>query len=157
MDYSAHGSNHFDIREFVHPRTWAELGESSARCQWLIDPKIVRVCDLIRELSGVPCIVNNWHFYKPGPGAKKYVSSGYRAHWDSTGASYSQHRAGRAADIKPRGYTPEMALKLITNNLALFLDAGLTTIEDISTTQTWLHVDCRPRLDGSPDLLIVKP
>jgi hypothetical protein len=123
----------------------------------MIDPKLVRVCDLIQELSGVPCIVNNWHFYKPGPGAKKYVSSGLRAKWDSTGVPYSQHRFGRAGDIKPRGYTPQMTLKLITDNLVLFLDAGLTTIEDISMTPTWLHVDCRPRLDGSPDLLIVKP
>lgn len=157
MDYSAHGSKYFDIREFVHPRTWEESKQSPARCNWLIDPKVVRICDLVREISGVPVYVNNWLFYKPGRGMKKYVSSGFRASWDSTGASYSQHRTGRAADVKPRGFTGRQTFELVMDNKERFLKAGLTTIENPDVTPSWLHLDVRPRLVGVADILIVNP
>jgi hypothetical protein len=152
-EYPAHGSKYFDVREFVHPKTWAELGESPARCQWMIDPKVVRVCDLMRELVGGPVVVNDWLWKKSG---KKFVSSGFRAKWDSTGAAYSQHRRGMAADLKCV-LPPVSMLAIVQANMPAFLAAGLTTIEDIAHTPTWLHIDCRPRLEGSPDLLIIKP
>lgn len=153
-EYPIHGSQYFDVREFVHPKTWAELGESPARCSWMIDPRLVRVCDLMREKLGVPVTVNNWHYWKSG---QKYISSGHRATWDRTGAKYSQHRLGRAADLKAKGFTPAQMLAAIHANLGEFISAGLTTVEDIAHTPTWLHVDVRPRLDTSPDLLIVQP
>lgn len=155
--YPMHVSKYFDVREWVSPRTWEELKQSPARCEWMIDKSASKCADLIRELSGVQCIINNWHFYRPGPGKHKYVSSGFRAKWDTTGAAYSQHRRGCAFDIKPEGWNPKRSLELIMDNKALFVEAGLTCIEDISYTPTWLHCDCRPRLAGMADITIIHP
>jgi hypothetical protein len=147
-DYPIHGSKYFDVREFVDARTWGIRGVNAAE---LIDPKTVRICDLIREKTGVPVTVNNWHM------GGNYDSSGYRAIWDKTGGQLSQHRCGRAADIKVKGLIPLRVFQIIQANKADFEAVGLTTLEDLTYTPTWLHVDCRPRLDGSTGFKIVKP
>lgn len=151
-DYPIHGSKYFDVREYVDARTWGVLGVKSA---WLIDPKIVAICDLIREKSGVPVTVNNWHFAKPG--ATVYKASGYRAIWEKVGGQLSQHRCGRAADVKVKGLIPLRVFQIIQANKAEFEAAGLTTMEDLRFTPTWTHLDCRARLEGNTGILIVKP
>lgn len=147
-DYPIHGSKYFDCREYVDARTWGVLGVKSA---WLIDPKIVAICDLIREKAGVPVTVNNWHM------GGNYDSSGYRAIWDATGGKLSQHRCGRAADVKVKGLIPLRVFQIIHANKAEFEAAGLTTMEDLRFTPTWTHLDCRPRLEDKTGILIVKP
>ena len=154
-EFPIHGSPWFDCREFVDSRTWSILGP---KCAFLLDSKIVRVCDLLRELSGAAVKINNWHYAKRGQ--QVYNSSGFRAIWDGTGGSLSQHRCGRAADCKASGYSPSLLMTLINNNKAAFLEAGLTTVENLQFTPTWLHLDVRPRLDGlHPDggFLFVDP
>ena len=155
VQYPIHGSKWFDVREYVDAKTFNALGVKAA---WLVDPRIVRVCDLIREKSGLPVTLNNWHFRKPGQSL--YDSSGFRAVWDNTGGKLSQHRCGRAADVKVQGWTPAQTQKLILDNKDEFMAAGLTTMENIAFTPTWLHVDCRPILVGvTPDdgFLVVDP
>ena len=155
ITYPIHGSKWFDVREFVDQKTWNMLGVKSA---WMIDPRIVRVADLLREKSGAAVIVNNWHFKKDGE--PLYDSSGYRAIWDDTGGKLSQHRCGRAADFKVRGFRPIQMQILIQANKAEFLAAGLTTMENVAMTPTWLHCDCRPIIPGvQPEdgFLIVNP
>ena len=147
-DYPIHGSKYFDCREFVDARTWGVLGVKAA---WLIDPKIVAICDLIREKTGVPVTVNDWHM------CGNYDSSGYRAIWDNTGGKLSQHRCGRAADVKVKGLIPLRVFQIIQANKAEFEAAGLTTMEDLRYTPTWCHLDCRPRLEDKTGILIVKP
>jgi len=56
-EYPIHGSMWFDVREWVDERVWKSRGIKSAE---LIDPKIIRIADLLREKSGVPVTVNNW-------------------------------------------------------------------------------------------------
>jgi hypothetical protein len=155
VDYPLHNSPYFDVREFVCPRTFKMLGVKSA---WLIDPKIVRVCDLLRELVGAPVTVNNWHY--AAPHENKYVASGFRAVWEKVGGQLSQHRRGCAADVKVKGMSPAALLSVIMAHGDRFDAAGLTTIESIDFTPNWLHLDTRPRLKGiSPEagFLIVKP
>lgn len=147
-DYQIHGSKYFDVREFVDARTWGVLGVKAA---WLVDPKIVAICDLIREKTGVPVTVNNWHM------GGNYDSSGYRAIWDNTGGKLSQHRCGRAADVKVKGLAPLQVFQIIQANKAEFEAAGLTTMEDLRYTPTWTHLDCRARLEDKTGILIVKP
>lgn len=150
-----HGSKWFVIQEWVDRATWNALGVAAA---WMIDPAIVRVCDLLRELAGVPVTVNNWHYWKRGQ--PLYLSSGYRSKFDRTGAAYSQHRCGRAADVKVSGFSPSLVVELIQKNAAEFEAAGLTTIENVAFTKTWTHLDVRPRIENlHPEhgFLIVDP
>jgi hypothetical protein len=153
-EYPIHNSKYFDVREFVHPATWKALGVKAAA---QVDVRIVRICDLLREKTGVPGYVNNWHYSShPTP----YVASGHRSRTERTGGFYSQHRAGRAADYKATGFTPDMLLHIIAQNAVEFEAAGLTTIEDLRFTPTWLHLDCRPKIKGvNPEtgFLIVIP
>jgi hypothetical protein len=151
-EYPIHGSKYFDVREFVDERTWGIRGIKAAE---LIDPKTVAICDLIREKAGAPVTVNNWHFAKPGESV--YKASGYRAIWEKVGGQLSQHRCGRAADVKVKGLIPLRVFQIIQANRAEFEAAGLTTMEDLRYTPTWAHVDCRPRLEGNTGILIVKP
>jgi hypothetical protein len=134
-EYPLHNSPHFDVREMVDANTFKALGVNAA---WLIDPKIVRVLDLLREKLGAPIFVNNWHTGGP------FKSSGFRSMSDKTGAMFSQHRRGCAADVKASGKKPAELLFIINANFEEFKAAGLTTIEDINYTPTWLHLDCRP-------------
>lgn len=144
-EFPIHGSKYFDVREFVDNRTWQLRGIKAAE---LIDPKIVAVCDLLREHAG-PLTVNNWHT------KGKYKSSGFRAVWDNTGGVLSQHRCGRAADVKSKKYKPGQLLSIIMQHKAEFMAAGLTCIESLQFTPTWLHLDCR--YTGLDDLVFVQP
>ena len=155
VTYPIHGSKYFDVREFVDEKTWNMRNVKSAE---LIDPKIVRIVDLIREKSGIPVVINNWHYWKKG--MHKYKASGFRAVWETEGGKLSQHRCGRAADVKVQGWTPAQTQKLILENQDEFKAAGLTTMENLAFTPTWLHVDCRPVLLGvTPEagFLVVDP
>lgn len=134
-EYPLHNSPYFDVREMVDQNTFKALSVNAA---WLIDPKIVRVLDLLREKLGAPVVVNNWHTGGP------FKSSGFRSMSDKTGAMFSQHRRGCAADVKVSGKTPNEILFVINANFQEFKAAGLTTIEDVNFTPTWLHLDCRP-------------
>lgn len=154
-EYPIHGSKYFDVREWVDARTWRVLGVRSA---FLVDPAIIRVADLVRELADAPVKINTWHYAKNGDHV--YNSSGFRAIWDKTGGALSQHRCGRAGDFKAMGFSPSLLLMLINTNKKAFLDAGLTTIENVRFTPTWLHLDVRPRImDIHPknDFLIIDP
>lgn len=144
-EFPIHGSPFFDVREFVDPRTWQLRGIKAAE---LIDPKIVAICDILREHAG-PLIVNNWH------NKGQYKSSGFRAVWDNTGGVLSQHRCGRAADVKSKKYKPGQLLSIIMQHKAEFMVAGLTCIESLQFTPTWLHLDCRAT--GLDDLVFVQP
>ncbi len=154
-EFPLHDSPFFDVREWVDQRTWGALGPRAA---WQIDPRIVRIADAVRELTGRGVMVNNWHYAK---GMQQvYKSSGLRAKWDSTGGALSQHRRGCAADLKVTGMTPAAVLAAIQANKTRFLDLGLTAIENLSFTPTWLHLDCRPVLSGvhpEGDFLFVNP
>lgn len=151
-EFPIHGSPYFDLREFVDRRTFELLGKKAA---WCVDPKIVAVCDLLREKVGMPVKINTWHYAKKGQ--KSYVDSGFRARWSTVGAVFSQHRMGRAADVKIDGMTPTQAQILILANKAEFIAAGITAMEDVKYTPTWNHLDCRPRLEGQDEILIVRP
>jgi len=153
-EYPIHGSKWFDVREFVDSSTWNLLG---IKAQWMISPQIVRVCDRLRELTGVPVTVNNWHFAKK---SNVFKSSGFRAVWDKTGGQLSQHRRGTAADVKVLGMAPIQVHRLIFAHEAEFKALGLTTLESLGYTRTWSHLDCRPVIEGvTPEIgfLIVEP
>lgn len=144
-EFPIHGSKYFDVREWVDQRTWSIMGVGAAQ---LIDPTIIRVFDLLREKSG-PIKVNDWHT------GGRFKASGFRAIWEKTGGQLSQHRCGRAADVKSKKYKPGQLLSIIMQHKAEFMAAGLTCIESLQFTPTWLHLDCR--YTGLDDLVFVQP
>ena len=125
-------SEHFDIREFIDPESYQARGVKSIE---LIDIRIVRCVELLREITGKPIIINTWHING------QYKESGLRQMNTATGAKYSQHKYGRAIDVKVSGMKAEDVRKIIRANWSEFKAAGLTTIE--KDTPTWVHMDCR--------------
>ena len=54
----------------------------------------------IRDYFGKPVTINNWH------NLGKYEQSGFRRNNTLVGSKYSQHKFGRAIDIKITGVNP---------------------------------------------------
>ena len=125
-------SKHFDLREFVTPEAYTALGDNAI---WLIDHRLVDVVEALRDHFQAPIIINNWHT------GGQYHESGLRNFDTATGAKYSQHKYGRAADLKIAGVDPETARQEIRTWFSSFNILGLTTIE--LNTPSWVHVDCR--------------
>ena len=127
-------TDNFYLDEFIDPSTYAARG---ARSIELIDMRIVYACQFIRENLGA-LIVNNWAT------AGQYKESGLRSPFTKTGAKYSQHKYGRAADIKISGKTPSEVHAFIKANEKYFIERQwITTLEELQDTPTWTHIDCR--------------
>lgn len=128
-------STNFSLSEFVSKEIYAKWGDASL---WFIDPRIIQVAQFIRSRHGKPVTINgtlNGHTYNfsgfDPPG-------GYRK-----ASSLSQHRFGRAVDLKFSGMTVQEAYKDIMENQDIYLKIGLTTVENIAHTASWLHCDIR--------------
>jgi len=65
----------------------------------------------------------------------------------------SQHRFGRAIDLKVKGMKADEVREDIIQNFDIYKKVGLTTIEDGAFAPTWCHIDIR----DTEGLLIVKP
>lgn len=131
-EFPIHGSPFFDVREFVSPEVWRLFGPKAAM---FVDKKTVAIADQLRETAG-PIFINDWMF------GGKFVASGFRERKQRVGGEYSQHRLGKALDAKSKRYKPAQMLAMILKNPLPFYEAGLTRIEDVKFTPTWLHLDC---------------
>ena len=136
---------HFTIKELVDKKTYEMFGERSLM---FFQPNALKMIDGVREFLDVPLIINDWEF------GGQYQFSGYRAKWVEIGGTYSQHRLGCAFDLKPKGMTITEAYNKIIADKDNELVNLITTIENISFTPTWLHIDCRNIEDR---IMIVKP
>ena len=125
-------SDHFVIQEFVPPQVYNQFKDNSI---WFINPQVIKIAEFIRQYFNKSVTINNWH--KGGT----YTESGFRMPDTTIGAKLSAHKRGSAIDIKMPGVDYEEVRKTILANQKIFMDAGITTIED--GTDTWLHVDCR--------------
>jgi hypothetical protein len=129
---------HFQIQEFVTRESYIARGEKSIE---LMDSRIIAVAELLRDLIDKPCIINNWHLNG------QYHESGLRSMDTATGAKWSQHKYGRAIDVKVIGMKSEEVRQFIRLHWQEFKAVGLTTIE--KDTNGWVHLDCRyTGLDG---------
>lgn len=136
---------HFRIQELVPQREYQDFGMN---CVWMLDPVAVGVLKLMRRVYG-PITVNDWLW------GGDFEFSGYRPPDCGIGAHYSQHKFGRAFDVKSDNYSPDQIREGIINNQELWLNAGLTTIESGDIAETWVHFDTRPT--NMDKIFIVKP
>jgi len=145
----------FYLTEFVSKKIYDQFGDKAI---WFIDSRIISLAQFTRDFFGKSITINNW--WDEGdaiqtalPDERQY--SGFREPSCTVGASVSQHRFGRAIDIKVAGLTPQEVYHAILAAQDKFLAAGLTTLEDIRDTPTWNHLDIR--YTDSNKLLIVRP
>ncbi len=134
-------TKYFKVQEFVPKEIYAMYGEGSIR---FINPDIVRIANLVRERMGVPVTINGAGFNE----------SGFRMPDTKTGARLSSHKRGCAIDVRG-SFDPKKLYKDIVDNYAVYREAGLTTVEDIAHTPTWVHLSCE--WTGKDELTIVKP
>ncbi|MEI7727784.1 MAG: D-Ala-D-Ala carboxypeptidase family metallohydrolase [Bacteroidota bacterium] len=126
-------SKDFDIREFVPKPVYAIYGDISI---WFVDHRIILFCQWLRDYLKKSITINNWHL------GGQYNESCFRLPDTMTGAKLSQHRHGRAADVKVSGYDPEEVRGIIRKNFDLVsVNYGISVIE--KDTPTWTHADCR--------------
>lgn len=139
-----------DFRNYVPPDIFKVFGSKS--CQF-IDPKLIKIHEFLLQYFGVDVIINNYH--KGGVLKER----GYRVPNSLTGAPLSQHRFGRAIDITVSGLQSETAWNRIMADSLLFIQIGVTTIEDIKFTArgNWVHLDCRTLDHEITSLNIVLP
>jgi hypothetical protein len=154
----------FVVEEFFHPTIFRYLERSGVeRWRWFLQgsklgrlPFVMEFAILLRNLTGEPLTVNNWHTGGQHVG-RCFRPPDYRP---ANGALYSQHYLGKAIDVSSAKYSPKQLFDIINSNEQDFRNIGLTTIENVSATPTWLHADCRTIIpDAYPKagFLIVNP
>jgi len=117
----------FKIVELVDPEVHKQFGDMA----WLfLDEKALKTLDLLRDTFG-PATVNNWHT------GGKFKDSGLRSLNSTTGAQFSQHRFGRAFDMKFKDVLASDARTMIKSD-ELFWKTRISRIEN---DVNWLHFD----------------
>jgi hypothetical protein len=140
---------YFQLHEVVYPGAIQARGEQAWQ---LMDERILRGADWLREKFG-PCVINGKF------GGKGFTESGLRDPFTTVGAKWSQHKFGRALDLKFSKVNVKEVYDYIIRNPGEARENGITTVENINATPTWLHVDCRLLPESFPDngILVVNP
>lgn len=141
-------SHNFYIQEFVPKYIYDKFGSNSI---WFVDPKVFFIAQFLRDRYNKGVTINDWMYKEQF----LYQWSGFRTPRFEKYSETSQHSAGRAIDVKVTGMTSEEVFDDIVSHQGIFMQAGLSAIEDVSATPTWTHLDCRP--SKTDKLIIVKP
>ena len=143
-------TKNFYLREFIDPETYKQYGNSSI---WFLDERVINIAQKLRDRLGSVLYINTW--YIPGG---SFLHSGFRPPGCQVGASKSQHKFGRAIDVKTQDYNEEGANTIrdeIINNFSTYKEIGLTTIEAEEYAPTWCHIDTRWSKEDK--LIIITP
>jgi len=127
-------SEHFHLEELVPKAIFQTYGAAAAQ---FIDPRLIVLLEFERSYFGKAITINNW------ADGGELQERGFRHPVTGTGAVFSQHKFGRAVDRNISGITPQEHYAVILASTKLWLDKGLTTIENIAFTKTWTHADVR--------------
>jgi hypothetical protein len=115
---------HFTKAEFL-PKCLMHLNVYN-----VLDNRIVETAEQIRNFFGRLVIINNWE--RGG----KYQYRGYRPQHCGIGATYSQHRFGRAIDFDVKGLSADYVRSEIIASQKRF--EHITRMEE---DVGWVHVD----------------
>ncbi|MBY8157108.1 D-Ala-D-Ala carboxypeptidase family metallohydrolase [Vibrio fluvialis] len=125
---------HFKPQEYVSETLYKRRGAKSLE---LMDERILKTMDTLRERLGAPITINNWLWGGDRNQSGLRDDSFYKS--DSAYAdSLSQHKYGRAVDFLVKGIPAHEVRKHILENRELypaitFLEVGIN----------WVHIDCR--------------
>jgi len=146
---------YFNLAELLPKTLYEKLKhEDKLWVGWMLfDERALKTLDKLRDKFG-SAIVNNWNV-KTDWLHSKYNYSGYRQHHCSVGAVYSQHRFGRAFDVKFKDYHSEEGYAEIREYVLRHPTAFkfLTCLE--MNIPNWFHFDCR-NYDEPPFLIFPK-
>lgn len=141
-DLRALGVTDFDIEELMPPPSLLRKRLWSA---WHPQPAICKALQLVRDLVDAPVWCNTWA-HGPGSFRERVV----RPPRTSTGATYSQHIRGLAADFHVPSLTPKAVWEILHKHEADLMRVGVTTLESLEATSHdngkrwgWIHMDCR--------------
>ena len=129
----------FSIQEFVDQKTFQTFKVNS---KWFIDEKIVDIAQALRTYFDRPMTINNWH---TGGG---FQARGFRPRHSEVGASFSQHRYGRAIDFDINGITAdevrEEIIQIVDHGKEVPTECvAIVGINAIELDTAWVHIDCR--------------
>jgi hypothetical protein len=141
----------FRIEEFFPKRVLDRFHPT--RALQFLDKRVLDIAQFYRLYWGVPIFVNT---YAIASQDTNFHNRGFRFPTSTVGAEFSQHKFGRAFDSSSSRITPQRMYRDILDNPEEFLKVGLTCLEDIRDTPTWLHSDCRWTQDPN-NILIVRP
>lgn len=146
---------YFDAEEFLHPAVIKSIGFPAAL--WYMGDFMLPCALLLRNILGGPVNLNDWQW------GGRLVGRGFRprSYKPNGGGEFSQHYLARALDVSSLRYTPTQIFELILHHRVEFQALGVTTLEHLDFTPTWVHLDCRPKVKGihpeNGDFMIVKP
>lgn len=101
----------------------------------VMDFRILQMADEVRELVGLPMTINAH--------GRQYC--GYRPKDCNIGAPKSYHKRGMAVDLHCAGMKAEDVRELIKKSISI---GGLKWIGGIEEDVSWIHIDCRDRING---------
>lgn len=132
------------LDEVMHPKMYKLFGGKS---RWFIDQSVIDIAQYIRTKTGQPIEINTWFH------GGRFKNRGLRLFSSGTGASYSQHKFGKALDFTIKGWTAdEVREKILGEWKDDLMKFGLTAIE---AGISWVHIDVRNT--GKNDIMIFYP
>jgi len=123
MEYAC---KHFKPSEYL-PFGIKDIGQ--------MNTKILQMADEIRDIVGLPMTINS--------DGRQFC--GWRPKDCSIGAPKSQHKLGNAVDLHCSGMSADDVRSLIRKAIA---NGALEYIGGIELGVSWIHVDCRDRING---------
>lgn len=139
-------SKHFYLDELIGPYTYHLEGHSLAAKAGSIDGRLIEDLEIIREHLNKPVTVNDW--YNGG----RYTDSGLRGVTSKIGSPFSQHRFGRAVDIKVKGM---LSLEVKKEIMKIEHRLHTTRMEHHDNSPTWVHLDLKPT--GKEGIYVFRP
>lgn len=119
----------FKIEELVDKATFEKFGDNA----WLfLDKTALITLQQLRNTFG-PLTVNDWHW------GGNFEYSGFRHPQCSIGAKLSQHKFGRAFDVKSTDFSAQEMQDYILAYPEKF--PYITRMENAEHTKKWLHFD----------------
>lgn len=131
----------FCLQELVNPIIYKALGTMA---WWLLDKYALLSLDQLHDKFGT-MIINTWHWWDAGKkiGGDRFVDRGLRAMDSKTGATYSDHKYGKAFDVTFTKYTAQQVRDYVLAHPEEF--PYITAIETTLNGQPigWFHFSTR--------------
>ena len=134
----------FAVTELVPPEVYSKMGDSAII---LLDDRILRIADFVRDHFGKPVIINNWH------GGGQYSQRGFRTVQQGA-AEHSPHMYGRAVDFDVKDVAPDdVRAEILSNQSA----GEFPLISGMEVGITWVHLDVYNRYSTNGIVTFRKP